>query len=73
LAELHEGATNEIHTIISKTADAYEEASHLSVACTAAAYHARFLRELIAQDLFKSQQQKGWDDGHSRRKLSFLQ
>jgi hypothetical protein len=73
LAELHEGATNEIHSIISKTADAYEEASHLSVACTGAAYHARFLRELIAQDLFKSQQQKGWDDGHSRRKLSFMQ
>ncbi|KAI9446852.1 fungal-specific transcription factor domain-containing protein [Lactarius indigo] len=66
LAELHEGATNEIHTIISKTADAYEEASHLSVACTGAAYHARFLRELVAQDLFRSQQQKGWDDGHSR-------
>jgi hypothetical protein len=65
LAELHEGATNEIHTIISKAADAYEEASHLSVACTGAAYHARFLRELVAQDLFRSQQ-KGWDDGQSR-------
>jgi len=66
LAELHEGATGEIHAIISKTADAYEEASHLSPACTAAAYHARFLRELVAQDIFRSKQQKAWEDGHSR-------
>jgi hypothetical protein len=69
LAELHEGATGEIHAIISKTADAYEEASHLSPACTAAAYHARFLRELVAQDIFRSKQQKAWEDGHSRCKL----
>ncbi|KAI0259973.1 fungal-specific transcription factor domain-containing protein [Gloeopeniophorella convolvens] len=67
LAELHEGATNEIHSIISKTADAYEEASHLSPACTAAAYHARFLRELVAQDIFRSQQHKTWDDTHARQ------
>jgi len=66
LAELHEGATGEIHAIISKTADAYEEASHLSPACTSAAYHARFLRELVAQDTFRSQQQKGWEDGQPR-------
>ncbi|KAH9967928.1 fungal-specific transcription factor domain-containing protein [Russula dissimulans] len=65
LAELHEGATGEIHAIISKTADAYEEASHLSPACTGAAYHARFLRELVAQDIFRSQQHKVWDDGQS--------
>jgi hypothetical protein len=68
LAELHEGATGEIHAIISKTADAYEEASHLSPACTSAAYHARFLRELVAQDIFRSQQQKVWEDGQPRRK-----
>ncbi|KAI0290482.1 hypothetical protein BC826DRAFT_539358 [Russula brevipes] len=66
LAELHEGATGEIHAIISKTADAYEEASHLSTACTGASYHARFLRELVAQDIFRSQQQRTWDDGHTR-------
>ncbi|KAI9510384.1 fungal-specific transcription factor domain-containing protein [Russula earlei] len=65
LAELHEGATSEIHAIISKTADAYEEASHLSPACTSAAYHARFLRELVAQDSFRSQP-KIWDDGQPR-------
>jgi len=69
LAELHEGATGEIHAIISKTADAYEEASHLSPACTGAAYHARFLRELVAQDIFRSKQQKTWEDGHSRSTL----
>jgi len=68
LAELHEGATGEIHAIISKTADAYEEVSHLSPACTSAAYHARFLRELVAQDTFRSQQHKGWEDGQPRCK-----
>ncbi|TFY65849.1 hypothetical protein EVG20_g5247 [Dentipellis fragilis] len=57
LAELHEGATNEIHSIISKTADAYEEASSVSlVSSSAAAYHARFLRGLVAQDIFKARQ-----------------
>lgn len=69
MAELHEGATGEIHAIISKTADAYEEASNLSPACTSAAYHARFLRELVAQDIFRSKQHKAWEDGHSRCKL----
>ncbi|KAI0049688.1 hypothetical protein FA95DRAFT_817460 [Auriscalpium vulgare] len=54
LAELQDGATAEVHVLISKTADAYEEASHLSSACTGAAYHARFLRALVAQDIFKS-------------------
>lgn len=38
----------------------------MSLACTAAAYHARFLRELVAQDIFRSKQQKAWEDGHSR-------
>jgi hypothetical protein len=39
----------------------------LSPACKTAAYHARFLRELVAQDAFRSQQQKTWDDGQPRR------
>ncbi|KAI0315537.1 hypothetical protein OF83DRAFT_1173718, partial [Amylostereum chailletii] len=56
LAGLHEGATDEIHSIISKTADAYEEAASFSSACTGAAYHARFLRGLVAQDIFKARQ-----------------
>jgi hypothetical protein len=38
----------------------------MSLACTSAAYHARFLRELVAQDIFRSKQQKAWEDGHSR-------
>jgi hypothetical protein len=45
---------NEIHTMISKTADAYEEASSLSPTSTGAAYRARFLRGLVAQDTFKA-------------------
>lgn len=56
LAELHEGATNEIHTVISNAAAAYEEASGLSPASTSASYHARFLRGLVAQDIFKARQ-----------------
>jgi len=42
--------------MISKTADAYEEASSLSPTSTGAAYHARFLRGLVAQDTFKARQ-----------------
>ncbi|KAJ7687571.1 fungal-specific transcription factor domain-containing protein [Mycena olivaceomarginata] len=54
LAQLHEGTAHEIHTLISKTADAYYDASVLSPAATSAAYHARFLRSLLANDIFKT-------------------
>ncbi|KAK7023786.1 Zn(2)-C6 fungal-type domain-containing protein [Favolaschia claudopus] len=54
LAQLHEGTAHEIHSLISKTADAYYDASVLSPASTSAAYHARFLRSLLANDIFKS-------------------
>jgi len=54
LAQLHEGTAHEIHSVISKTADAYYDASLLSPASTSAAYHARFLRSLVANDIFKS-------------------
>ena len=40
----------------------------MSPACTGAAYHARFLRELVAQDIFRSQQHKVWEDGQPRCK-----
>jgi len=53
LAQLHEGTAHEIHSLISKTADAYYDASVLSPASTSAAYHARFLRSLLANDIFK--------------------
>jgi hypothetical protein len=54
LAQLHEGTAHEIHALISKTAEAYFEASALSPASTSAAYHARFLRSLVSNDIFKS-------------------
>lgn len=47
---------NEIHTLISKTADSYQEASsssHSQVSLSAS-YHARFLRSLVANDIFKA-------------------
>jgi hypothetical protein len=56
LSELHEGATTEIYAHISKTANAYYEASQLSPASTSAAAHARFLRSLIHNDIFKARQ-----------------
>ncbi|KAF7304768.1 Zn(2)-C6 fungal-type domain-containing protein [Mycena kentingensis (nom. inval.)] len=56
LAQLHEGTAHEIHSLISKTADAYYEASVLSPTSTSAAYHARFLRSLLANDIFKARQ-----------------
>ncbi|TFK55329.1 hypothetical protein OE88DRAFT_1642509 [Heliocybe sulcata] len=63
LAELHEGATNEIHALISRTANAYQEASSLSPASSSAAYHARFLRSLVANDIFKARHsEKGKQD-----------
>ena len=53
LASLHEGTAREIHSLIAKTAEAYFNASLLSPESTSAAYHARFLRSLIANDIFK--------------------
>ncbi|KAJ7582453.1 fungal-specific transcription factor domain-containing protein [Mycena floridula] len=51
---LHEGAAREIHAAITQTADAYHEAS-LSPASSAAAYHSRFLRSLLANnDIFNA-------------------
>jgi hypothetical protein len=58
LSQLHEGTSHEIHTTISKAADAYHDASVLSPASSAAAIHARFLRSLIANDAFKVQPNK---------------
>jgi len=52
LAGLPEGAVDDIHQVISKTADAYEDAAAFSSACTGASYHARFLRSLVARDIF---------------------
>ena len=49
MAHLGSGATEEIYNSISKTADAYQEASTASSSSSAAA-HARFLRTLIAND-----------------------
>nr|GAT58033.1 predicted protein [Mycena chlorophos] len=54
LAQLHEGAAHEIHSLISQTADAYYEASVLSPTSTSAAYHSRFLRSLLTNDIFKA-------------------
>ncbi|KAF8921608.1 hypothetical protein CPB85DRAFT_1489996 [Mucidula mucida] len=58
LPQLHEGAAREIHTAITKTADAYHAASNLSPASTQAAYHARFLRSLLTNDLFGSRRRE---------------
>lgn len=54
LAQLNEGTQHDIHSIISKTADVYQDASMLSPASTSAAYHARFLRSLVTNDIFKA-------------------
>lgn len=53
-AQIGELTANEIHSLISKTADAYYEASNLSPVATSAAYHARFLQSLLANDIFQS-------------------
>lgn len=50
LHELAHTASNDIHELISQTADAYQEAALLAVSSSSAAYHARFLRALVAKD-----------------------
>ena len=56
LDHLGEGATEEIYHSISKTADAYHDASTLSSSSSAAAHHARFLKTLIANDNLRARQ-----------------
>ncbi|CAA7270167.1 unnamed protein product [Cyclocybe aegerita] len=54
--QLGPNAAHEIHTLISQTADSYHEASsssHSPVSISAS-YHARFLRALVANDIFKA-------------------
>ncbi|KAG5634744.1 hypothetical protein H0H81_000939 [Sphagnurus paluster] len=51
-SQLNESTAHEIHTLISQTADAYQDASQLSPESTSAAYHARFLRSLVTNDVF---------------------
>ncbi|PCH39576.1 hypothetical protein WOLCODRAFT_141318 [Wolfiporia cocos MD-104 SS10] len=58
LAELVPDAVHEIHDMINKTAKAYSDAAHLSPASSSAAYHARFLQSLVANDLDKMKQQQ---------------
>lgn len=50
LHELAHTASHDIHELISQTADAYQEAALLAVSSSSAAYHARFLRVLVAKD-----------------------
>ncbi|KAH9483811.1 Protein priB [Psilocybe cubensis] len=44
----------EIHKLISQTADSYQDASLSSPVSISASYHARFLRSLVANDIFKT-------------------
>ncbi|ELU44657.1 hypothetical protein AG1IA_01288 [Rhizoctonia solani AG-1 IA] len=52
LSDLDEGAsTQKIYDLISSTADAYQEAAIHASSSGSAAYHARFLRSLVAKDM----------------------
>ncbi|KAF5386973.1 hypothetical protein D9615_001775 [Tricholomella constricta] len=53
-SQLNESTAHEIHSLISQTADAYQRASQISPESTSAAYHARFLRSLVTNDVFKT-------------------
>ncbi|KAJ8078494.1 hypothetical protein PM082_012776 [Marasmius tenuissimus] len=52
--QLPECAREEVHSVISQTAAAYDEASAMSPASSSAATHARFLRHLITHDNLRS-------------------
>lgn len=56
LADSQDGAKDEIYSVIQKTAEAYSAASDPSQYSTSAAHHARFLRNLIASDIFRTKQ-----------------
>lgn len=49
-SQLNENVVQEIHTAISQTADAYQDASSLSSEFTLAATHSRFLRSLVSNE-----------------------
>lgn len=51
LSELNESASQDIHDLITQTANVYQEAALLAVSSSSAAYHARFLRVLVAKDV----------------------
>ncbi|KDN51824.1 hypothetical protein RSAG8_00373, partial [Rhizoctonia solani AG-8 WAC10335] len=52
LSDLDEGASiQKIYDLISNTADAYQEAAIHASSSGSAAYHARFLRSLVAKDM----------------------
>lgn len=55
-SELPEGAAPQIHVAITKTAEAYQEASHFSPTSTSAVYHARFLLSLVRADIERTRQ-----------------
>jgi len=55
LAGIPQGAAHEIHALIMKTAEAYFDAS-LNSPSTAAVFHARFLRNLVDGDVFKTRE-----------------
>jgi len=48
--ELTEGSAQKIYDTIRQAADAYQEAALMAVSSSSAAFHARFLRELVAKD-----------------------
>jgi hypothetical protein len=70
--ELHAGAKNEIYTVITQTADAYQDAAQLCPASGSAAYHARFLRSLIANDIMKARQDQEMQDPRIQGKVGLF-
>ncbi|KAI8998949.1 fungal-specific transcription factor domain-containing protein [Trametes punicea] len=58
VSQLAEGAVEQIHCIINNAADAYQHAGHVTGSeIDSAAYHARFLRRLVATDVERARQQ----------------
>ena len=57
--EFSSDTMNEIHGLITQTADAYQEASSSSSPVSiSTAYHSRFLRHLVHKDIFKVRKSK---------------
>ncbi|TEB36075.1 hypothetical protein FA13DRAFT_1683361 [Coprinellus micaceus] len=68
-SQIGESTANDIYSLISKTADSYYEASNLSPVATSAAYHARFLQSLLANDIFQSRRPDGRPAGRNDNRM----
>lgn len=68
--ELTEGSAQKIYDTIRQAADAYQEAALLALSSSSAAFHARFLKELVAKDAESRQHREHREDRMEEDRMS---